>query len=85
MTTFQHKSLPITISYSEWSKLSGSEQNNFAICNSTQQVTNNTSITNTTTNSETSDLLGLGKVAETAATVAILPIAIVGGLLGFFD
>lgn len=76
MTTFQHKSLPITISYSEWSKLSKSEQNNFSIVNNTQQITNN--VTNTNINEETTDLLGLGKVAE---TVVLAPIAVGLGIL----
>jgi hypothetical protein len=70
MTAFQHKTLPITISYTEWSILPPSEQSKFRICNSAPQVTNN-NITNV--KSETSDLLGIGKVAE---TVVLAPLAV---------
>lgn len=79
MTTFQHKTMPITISYSEYSKLSTTEKQDFMIVNSAP-TTNN--ITTTTVNSETKDVLGLGEVA---GAVIVLPLAIVGGLFGLFD
>ncbi len=72
MTTFQHKTLPVIISYSEWSKLDSREQSNFTICNSNQVIVNNN------TNSETTDLLGLGKAVE---TVVVAPIAVGLGIL----
>jgi hypothetical protein len=75
-TTFQHKSLPITIDYTEWSKLSTLEQSNFAICNNSSPSITNISTTNV--NSDTSDLLGLGKVAE---TVVLAPLAVGLGIL----
>jgi len=78
-TKFQHKSLPITLGYSEYSKLSTAEKNNFVIVNPEENKT--TVIHNTTTNQKTDDLLGLGKVTETVAGVALLPFAI----LGFLD
>ena len=79
MTTFQHKTLPITINYSEYSKLNQSEKDDFNIVNNT---TNNISTTNINSNTETSDLLGVGKVAE---TVVAVPLVIVGSILGLFD
>lgn len=79
MTTFQHKTMPITISYSEYSKLSTTEKQDFMIVNSTP-TTNN--ITTTTVNNETKDVLGLGEVA---GAVVVLPLAIVGGIFGLFD
>mgnify|MGYP001600514240 CR=1 FL=1 len=80
MTTFKHKTLPITIDYSEYSKLPQSEKNNFNIVNTSQNTTNNISTTNI--NSETKDLLGVGQAVE--AVVAV-PVLIVGGLFGLFD
>lgn len=76
MTRFIHKNGLIEISYSEYSKLSSSEKLNFQLVNSNRNTTN--IITNN--NQKTDDLLGIGKVAETAATVAILPFAIVASL-----
>jgi len=76
MTTFQHKTQPITISYSEYSKLSASEKQDFMIVNSAQ--TNNI----TTINNQTTDVLGLGEVAT---VVVATPLVIAGALLGFFD
>lgn len=79
MTTFKHKTLPIKISYSEYSKLSSTEQNNFIIVNeTTKTVTNNITTTNTNINSETTDLLGIGKAVE---TVVLTPVAIGLGIL----
>lgn len=68
--------MPIEITYSEYVKLSETEKIDFVIVNQSESVRN---ITNNTTNvsNKTDDLLGLGKVAETAAVVAILPFAIV--------
>lgn len=74
MTTFKHKSLPIEITYSEYVKLSPSEQSNFNIVNQ--------SAPQTVVNNNSSDLLGLGKVAE---TVVVAPIAIVAGLFSLLD
>lgn len=81
MTIFQHKTEPITIGYSEYSKLSQFEKNNFRMINATSNNTTN-HINNTTVKNETSDVLGLGTVA--AVTVGI-PLAIVGGFFGLFD
>ena len=77
MTVFKHKTLPIEISYSEYVKLSVTEKMDFIISNS-QPTTNNI----TTVNNETKDVLGLGEVA---GAVVVVPLAIVAGLLGFFD
>jgi len=82
MTTFQHKTLPITINYSEYSKLPQSEKNNFNIVNNIQNTTNNITTTNVNSNSETKDLLGIGQAVE---TVVAVPVLIVGGLFGLFD
>ena len=82
MTTFQHKTLPITIDYSEYSKLPQSEKNNFNIINTSQNITNNISTTNINSNSETKDLLGIGQAVE---AVAVVPVLLVGGLFGVFD
>lgn len=81
MTTFRHKTLPIEIGYSEYSKLSTSEKNNFVIVNNTpiNHTTNHVNTTNV--NSSTTDVLGIG-TAVTAAVV--LPVAIVGGIFGIF-
>lgn len=76
MTRFIHKNGQIEISYSEYSKLSALEKQDFQVVNSTNTTTN--IITNN--NQKTDDLLGIGKVAETAACVAILPVAIVASL-----
>lgn len=73
MTTFQHKTQPITISYSEYIKLSTSEKQDFTIVNSTQ-TTNNTTVTK--------DVLGLGEVA---GAVVVAPLVIVGSIFGLFD
>lgn len=79
MTTFKHKTLPIEIGYSEYSKLSSTEQSNFIIVNkTTKTVTNNITTTNTNVNSETTDLLGIGKAVE---TVVLTPVAIGFGIL----
>jgi len=80
MTTFQHKTLPITIGYSEYINLSTSEKDNFNIVNPTQS-TNNTYNTTTVTN-ETKDVLGLG---EAVGIAVVAPLAIGAALLGFFD
>lgn len=82
MTTFQHKTQPITISYSEYLKLSQSEKNNFNIINNSQNTTNNITTTNINSKSETKDLLGIGQAVE---TVVAVPLVIVGGLFGLFD
>lgn len=75
MTTFQHKTQPITITYSEYINLTPSQKSDFVICNS-NQVTNN--ITNTNVSADTSDVLGLGKVAE---SVVVAPLAVGFALL----
>lgn len=82
MTTFQHKTLPITIGYSEYSKLSTSDKNDFRIINNSpvQHVTNNIHTTNV--DNKTTDVLGIGTVATAAV---VLPLAIVGGIFGIFD
>ena len=82
MTTFQHKTLPITIGYSEYSKLSQSEKNDFNIINNSNSTTNNISTTNINSKSETKDLLGVGQAAE--AVIAV-PLVIVGSIFGLFD
>lgn len=82
MTTFQHKTLPITIGYSEYSKLSQSEKNDFNIINTKQNVTNNISTTTVNSRSETKDLLGIGQAVE---TVVAVPLVIVGSIFGIFD
>jgi len=81
MTTFQHKTLPITISYSEYSKLSQSDKNDFNIINN-QNITNNNHTTNINSKSETKDLLGVGQATE--AVIAV-PLVIVGSIFGLFD
>lgn len=79
MTIFQHKTQPITISYTEYSKLSALEKQDFIIVNNTN-TTNN--VTNTTVNNETKDILGLGEVA---GAVVVAPLVIVGSIFGLFD
>lgn len=82
MTTFQHKTLPIIIGYSEYSKLNQSEKNDFNIVNNNSNTTNNISTTNINSKSETKDLLGLGQATE--AVVAV-PLVVVGSIFGLFD
>lgn len=82
MTTFQHKTLPITIGYSEYLKLSQSKKNDFNIINNTNNTTNNISTTNINSKSETKDLLGIGQAVE---TVVAVPLVIVGSIFGLFD
>lgn len=76
MTRFIHKNGQIEITYSEYSKLSDSEKKDFTIVNSSGTTTN--VITNN--NQKTDDLLGIGKVAETAGAVVLAPVAIVASL-----
>ena len=76
MTKFQHKTQPITISYSEYIKLSASEKQDFIIVNSAQ-TTNNTTVVN----NQTTDVLGLGEVA---GAVVVAPLVIVGSISGLF-
>lgn len=72
-TQFQHKTLPIKIGYAEYSKLSANEKADFVIVNNQSA---NINIQNTTTD----DLLGLGKVAETAGSIVLLPFAVIKNL-----
>jgi hypothetical protein len=76
MTVFQHKTQPITITYSEYNRLSASEKQDFMIVNS-PQTTNSTTI-----NNQTTDVLGLGEVA---GAVVVAPLVIVGSIFGLFD
>lgn len=72
-TKITHKTLGITISYSEYISLPESERINFKFVESqeTKQVVNNSTTVNKVSNN-TSDLLGIGTVAACAVTVPLL-------------
>lgn len=71
-TKIQHKTLGITITYSEYISLPDSEKAKFKFVESPvkKQIVNNTTVNKV--NNNTSDLLGVGTVAACAVAVPLL-------------
>lgn len=71
-TKIQHKTLGITITYSEYIQLSDAEKAKFKFVESPveKQVVHNTTINRV--NNSTSDVLGVGTVAACAVAVPLL-------------
>lgn len=72
-TKIQHKTLGLTITYSEYISLPESEKMNFKFVDQepVKTVVNNSTVVNKTSNN-TSDLLGIGAVAACAVAVPLV-------------